>query len=169
MSSRRVLKVSEAIREVVGMAILRDISDPRVQGVTVIRAEVTPDLREAKVYVSIMGDEAKQKLCLHGLKSAAGFLQSKIAARIDTRYTPKIEFVVDMGVKKSIEIASILKRVLPSESTGDAAADEFEEDNLDGDTIDDDSLDAEANDDEMAENRADGESPQIKAGPESKS
>ena len=156
------------------MAILRDISDPRVQGVTVTRAEVTPDLREAKVHVSIMGDEAKQKLCLHGLKSAAGFLQSKIAARIDTRYTPKIEFVVDMGVKKSIEIASILKRVLPPEPAGDAAAEELDEDNfdsdsVDGDSIDDDSLDAEADDDEMAENPADDESPEINAGPESKS
>ena len=123
MSSRRVLKVAEAIREVVSMAILAEINDPRVAGVTVTRVEMTPDLRQAKVYVSIMGSEAKQQLCLHGLKSAAGFLQSKIAARIDTRYTPRLEFAVDLGVKKSIEIASILKRVLPpDDSEGSPAA-----------------------------------------------
>lgn len=115
MPSRRMLKVAEAIREVVSMAILTEINDPRVTGVTVTRAEVTPDLREGKVYVSIMGSEAQQNLCLHGLRSAAGFLQSKVAARIDTRYTPRLEFVVDLGVKKSLEIAAILKRVLPKD------------------------------------------------------
>lgn len=125
-----MLKVAEAIREVVSMAILAELKDPRVMGVTVTRAEVTPDLRQAKVYVSIMGDDTKQKLCLHGLRSSAGFLQSKIASEIDLRYTPRLEFVVDEGVKKSIELAAILKRVLPpgtaTESTehDPAAADE---------------------------------------------
>ncbi len=97
------------------MAILAEIKDPRVMGVTVTRVEVTPDLRSAKVHVSIMGDDTKQKLCLHGLRSSAGFLQSKIAAEIDTRYTPRLEFVIDEGVKKSIELAAILKRVLPKD------------------------------------------------------
>lgn len=126
MSSRRMLKVAEAIREVVSMAILSEINDPRVEGVTVTYVEVTPDLRQAKVHVSIMGSDAQQKLCLHGLKSAAGFLQSKVADRVDTRYTPRLEFVLDMGVKKSIEIAGILKRVLPPEppqpADGESAA-----------------------------------------------
>lgn len=95
------------------MAILTDIKDPRVQDVTVTYVEMTPDMRQAKVHVSVMGNETKQRLSLAGLKSAAGFLQSKVAKRIDTRYTPRLEFVLDMGVKKSIEIAEILQRVLP--------------------------------------------------------
>jgi ribosome-binding factor A len=115
MSSRRVLKAAEAIREVVGMAILADLKDPRIEGVTVTRVEVTPDMREAKVYVSIMGDDASQRLCLHGLQSAAGFLQQKIAKRIDTRYTPRLRFELDMGVKKSIAIARMLDEVLPND------------------------------------------------------
>ena len=115
MSSRRVLKAAEAIREVVSMAILTQLSDPRIQDVTVTQVEVSPDMRQAKVYVSVMGDEAKQKLSLHGLQSAAGFLQSKVASRIDTRYTPRLEFVLDQGVKKSIEIARILREVLPQD------------------------------------------------------
>jgi ribosome-binding factor A len=115
MSSRRVLKAAEAIREVVGMSILADLKDPRIEHVTVTRVEVTPDMREAKVYVSVMGDDAQQRLCLHGLQSAAGFLQQKIGKRIDTRYTPRLRFELDMGVKKSIAIARMLDEVLPGE------------------------------------------------------
>jgi ribosome-binding factor A len=113
MSSRRVLKAAEAIREVVGMAILADLKDPRIENVTVTGVDVTPDMREAKVRVSVMGDDAQQRLCLHGLQSAAGFLQQKIAKRIDTRYTPRLRFELDMGVKKSIAIARMLDEVLP--------------------------------------------------------
>lgn len=112
------------------MAILTDIKDPRVQDVTVTYVEMTPDMRHAKVHVSVMGNETKQRLSLAGLKSAAGFLQSKVAKRIDTRYTPRLEFVLDMGVKKSIEIAEILQRVLPPPAPADAEqqTDDEEED-----------------------------------------
>ena len=71
MTSRRVQKASEAIREVVSMAILADLKDPRITNVTVTYVEVSPDMRQAKVHVSIMGDETKQKLSLRGLQNAA--------------------------------------------------------------------------------------------------
>jgi ribosome-binding factor A len=125
MSSRRVLKAAEAIREVVSMAILTDLRDPRIEGVTVTYVEVSPDMRQAKVHVSIMGDDAKQRLCLHGLRSSAGYLQSKISDRIDTRYTPRIRFELDEGVKKSLAISQLLQDLLPSPA--DSAADNFVE------------------------------------------
>lgn len=103
------------------MAILANLKDPRVRDVTVTYVEVSGDLRHAKVHVSVMGDEAKQKLSLRGLRSAAGYLQSRCADRIETRYTPRIEFVLDQGVKKSIEISQILDRVLPREEAADKA------------------------------------------------
>jgi ribosome-binding factor A len=112
MPSRRLLKAAEAIREVVGMAILADLQDPRIQDVTVTKVEVAPDMRQAKVYVSVMGNQSKQDLSLRGLQSAAGYLQSKVARRIDTRYTPKLLFVLDEGVKKQLEVSQILSRVL---------------------------------------------------------
>ena len=90
------------------MAILTEIRDPRVQNVTVTAVEITPDMRSAKVLISVMGDEAKQRLCLRGLANSAGFLQSKIAKRIETRYTPRLSFELDMGVKKSLEVGQIL-------------------------------------------------------------
>jgi ribosome-binding factor A len=116
MSSRRVLKAAEAIREVVSMAILTEIKDPRVQNVTVTFVEVSPDLRLAKVHVSVMGNETKTNLCLRGLKSAAGFLQSKIGERIDTRYTPRIHFVLDKGLENAMAVTRILNEVLPRDS-----------------------------------------------------
>lgn len=120
MPSRRVLKAAEAIREVVSLAILTELRDPRIQDVTVTYVEVSADMRYAKVHVSIMGDDTKQQLSLRGLRNAAGFLQSKVANRIDTRYTPKIRFALDQGVKRSLEISRILNEVLPhtNEPTG---------------------------------------------------
>lgn len=116
MTSRRVLKAAQAVREVVSMAILTDLKDPRIEGVTVTYVEVSGDMRVAKVHVSVMGDDAAGELCLHGLQSAAGYLQKKIARRINTKYTPRLRFQLDMGVKKSIAIEKMLKEVLP-EST----------------------------------------------------
>jgi len=113
MSSRRVLKVAQAIREVVSMAILTDIRDPRVSDVTVTFVEVSGDLRNAKVHVSVMGDEKKQNLCLRGLNNSVGFLQSKIGKRVDTRYTPRIQFELDQGIKNALIVTRILEEVLP--------------------------------------------------------
>jgi ribosome-binding factor A len=113
MTSRRLLKAAEAIREVVSMAILTEMRDPRVKDVTVVGVDVAPDMKSAKVAVSIMGDEKRQQLSLSGLQNAAGFLQKKIADEIDTRYTPRLTFVLDKGVKNSLEVQRILNEVLP--------------------------------------------------------
>ncbi len=124
MTLRRVLKAAEAIREVVSMTILTELRDPRISDVTVTLVEVSPDMRHAKIHVSVMGDDAKQRLTLRGLQNASGFLQQKIARRIDTRYTPRLRFVLDQGVKRSIEVSRILDQVLPRPDQ----ADEDEED-----------------------------------------
>ncbi|MEM1304274.1 MAG: 30S ribosome-binding factor RbfA [Planctomycetota bacterium] len=122
--SRRIAKAAEAIREVVSMAILTDLRDPRIENVTVTYVEVSGDMRQAKVHVSVMGDDAKQELCLHGLQSSAGYLQGKVSDRIDTRYTPRLKFELDMGVKNSIAIAKKLNEVLEEDGAGKAATDE---------------------------------------------
>lgn len=108
MTSRRLLKAAEAVREVVSMAILTEIRDPRVQNVTVTGVEVAPDMRSAKVLISVMAEEGKQHLCLKGLQNSSGFLQSQLAKKIDTRYVPRLTFELDTGVKKSLEVAKIL-------------------------------------------------------------
>ena len=113
MPGRRILKAAEAIREVVSMAILTELRDPRIRDGTVTYVEVSDDMRNAKIHVSIMGDEAQQKLSLRGLQNAAGFLQAKVAKRIETRYTPKLSFRLDMGVKHSLEVSRLLSELLP--------------------------------------------------------
>lgn len=122
--SRRLLKAAEAIRGVVSMAILTEMRDPRVKNVTVVGVEVLPDMKSAKVFVSIMGDEKEQRLSLSGLQNAAGFLQKKITERIESRYTPRLTFVLDPGVKNSLEINRILREVLPPTPEADEPTDE---------------------------------------------
>jgi len=136
--SRRLLKAAAAIREVVSMAILTELRDPRVQNVTVIGVEVAPDMRSAKVFISIMGAENKQQLTLRSLQNAAGYLQSRIADKIETRYIPKLTFVLDQGVKHSLEVLRILNEVLPKEQPPadpevEAAKVEPDDDESDGD------------------------------------
>lgn len=121
VSTRRLLKAAEAVRGVVSMAILTEVRDPRVQDVTVTGVEMAPDMRSAKVLVSVMGSPAKQELALRGLANSAGFLQSRIADRIDTRYVPRLRFELDAGVKHALDIARVLGDVLPDPSEASAS------------------------------------------------
>src|SRR5437764_9482788 len=112
MKTHRLARVAEAIREVASETILFELRDPRVKGVTVTRAEVSGDLQHAKVFVSVMGSPREQNLCMHGLRHSAGFIQAKLAKRLQTRFTPVIEFVLDEGVKKSIEMTRLINEAL---------------------------------------------------------
>lgn len=136
MSSRRALKLAEAVRHVVSTAILFELKDPRVRDVTVTYVEVAEDLRSAKVHVSVMGDEKKQQLTLRGLQNAAGFLQSRCAEKIETRWTPRLQFVLDKGVKHSIEVSRILAEVLPPSPSDPSTAEITEEEQAEENTDD---------------------------------
>lgn len=123
MTSRRLLKAAEAIREVVASSILTELRDPRVRDVTVVSVKVAPDMREARVSVSIMGDEKQQQLSLRGLQNAAGFLQSKIASRIESRHTPRLTFVIDEGVQNSLRVGEILAKIKREQEMSGSADD----------------------------------------------
>jgi ribosome-binding factor A len=112
MKTHRLARVREVIREVASETILFELKDPRVKGVTVTRAEVSGDLQHAKVFITIMGSASEQALCLHGLRHAAGYIQSKLADRLQTRFTPTIRFEIDKGVKNSIEVSRIISEAL---------------------------------------------------------
>lgn len=150
MPSHRVERVAEAIREVVSTAILFELADPRVKGVTVLRAEVTGDLRHATVFVTVMGTEAQQKLAMKGLRHASGFLQARVAARLQTRFTPAIVFKVDEGVKKSVEISRLIDEAIASDRAAHATADP-------GPVPDDDDLDLDIDDEDDTETEIDDE------------
>jgi ribosome-binding factor A len=131
MKTHRLARVSEAVREVASETILFELRDPRVKNVTVTRAEVSGDLQHAKVFVSIMGTPKEQQLCMHGLKHSAGFIQAKLAKRLQTRFTPVVHFVLDQGVKKSIEMTRLINEALgqtaPSIAPADGTAEEDSE------------------------------------------
>ncbi|HZZ80890.1 MAG TPA: 30S ribosome-binding factor RbfA [Gemmataceae bacterium] len=132
MKQHRIARVSEAIREVAAQVILFELKDPRIKNVTVTRAEVSADMQKAKVFVSVMGTQKDQDLCMHGLKHSAGYLQSKLADRLQTRFTPTVTFIRDDGVKKSIEITKIINDALAQsrpevQQNADGPADEVSE------------------------------------------
>jgi len=134
MKTHRLARVAEVVREVASETILFEIRDPRVKMVTVTRVEVSGDLQHAKIYVSVMGSDKEASLCLHGLRNSAGFIQAKLAGRLKTRYTPMLHFILDEGVKKSIEVTRLINEALGRTGTptpqeeGDAVADETPED-----------------------------------------
>src|SRR2546421_3625510 len=109
MKRHRLERVAEVVREVAASTVLFDLRDPRVKMVTVTRAEVSADLQHAKVYVSVMGSERQQQLALHGLQHAAGFVQAKLADRLQTRFTPVLTFVLDKGVKNALEVSRLIR------------------------------------------------------------
>jgi ribosome-binding factor A len=137
MKHHRLARVAEAIREVASEAILFEVRDPRIKFTTVTRAEVSADLQHAKVYVSVMGSERDRTLTLHGLRSAAGFIQSKLGDRMKSRFVPVLEFVLDEGLKNSMEVNRLLNeekarnqesgdRSQESEADADSSADDVE-------------------------------------------
>jgi len=115
MPSHRSQRIAEAIREVVSTAILFEVADPRIHSVTVLGADVTGDLRHATVSVSVMGSEADQKRAIQALNHAAGFFQSRVAARLQTRFTPVLNFKLDDSVKKSIEMSRLIDQAVASD------------------------------------------------------
>jgi ribosome-binding factor A len=116
MKTHRLARVAEVVREVASETILFELRDPRVKMVTVTRAEVSGDLQHAKVYVSIMGSEREQKTCMNGLQRAAGFVQSKLGDRMRSRFIPIIQFVLDKGVKNSLEVSRLISEALNQQS-----------------------------------------------------
>ena len=140
MKTHRLARVAEVVREVAAETILFEIRDPRVKHVTVTRAEVAADLQHAKVFVSVMGTEKEQALAMHGLKNAAGFVQSKLAKRLETRFLPVIIFVVDEGVKKSVEVARLLREEQEKHGTFTKPDAVVSDDDDDDDLEDDDEV-----------------------------
>ena len=107
----RLEKLQELIKQEVGKMLLYDIKDPRIGFVTVTEVEMTGDLREAKIYVSIMGNEEQIKESWEGLQSALGFVRREIGQRVKLRFTPKISFALDTSLDYSEHIQKLLLQV----------------------------------------------------------
>ena len=112
MSSQlRIEKLQELIKQEVSKMLLYDIKDPRIGFVTVTEVEMTGDLREATIYVSIMGNDEQIKDSMEGLQSALGFVRREIGKRIRLRFTPEISFAPDKSLDYSEHIQKLLLQI----------------------------------------------------------
>lgn len=107
--SGRMRRVDEAMREVLSDAVTQDLKDPRIGFVTVTAVDTSPDLRHAKVWVSVLGDEGVRKLTLQGLGSAHGYLQKRVAAQLRIKHTPQLQFVFDSTAERADRLERLLR------------------------------------------------------------
>ena len=108
MATARMRRINEVLREVVGASISSELSDPRIGFVTVTSVETSPDLRAAKVHVSVLGDEEQREETLAGLRSSHGVIQAKIAAETRMKRTPTLAFHYDPTVESGMRISQLL-------------------------------------------------------------
>lgn len=121
MSSQlRVEKLQELIKQEMSKMLLKEIKDPRIGFVTVTDVEMTGDLREAKIYVSIMGGDEQIKESLEGLQSALGFIRREIGHRIRLRFTPEISFALDKSLDYGEHIQKLLLQISREEKERDS-------------------------------------------------
>jgi ribosome-binding factor A len=107
--AQRMRRVNELMREVIGSAITSELQDPRIGFVTVTSVDTSPDLRSARVYVSVLGDEAEREATLAGLRSSHGVLQSAIASEMRIKRTPTLTFRYDETPERGMRITKLLE------------------------------------------------------------
>ncbi len=109
MSADRMRRVDEAMREVLSDVVTRELKDPRVGFVTVTAVKTSPDLRHARVHVSVLGDETVRADSLEGLRSAHGFLQARLAASLRMKHTPQLDFAYDDTAEKAFALEALIR------------------------------------------------------------
>jgi ribosome-binding factor A len=119
MRGGRMRRVDEAMRAVLSEAIAKDLKDPRVGFVTVTGVKTSPDLRHARVYVSVLGDDQKRSASIDGLRSAHGFLQRRLADELTLKHTPSLTFEYDDSVDRSMRITRLIAEHDAEEETSD--------------------------------------------------
>lgn len=119
MNGGRMRRVDEAVRAVLSDAIASDLKDPRVGFVTVTGVKTSQDLRHARVYVSVLGDEHVRAATLEGLRSAHGFLQRQVASELTLRHTPALTFEYDWSVDRGMRISQLLDQHRQADQSGE--------------------------------------------------
>jgi ribosome-binding factor A len=110
MTADRMRRVDEAMREVLSAAIQSELKDPRVGFVTVTAVDTAPDLRHARVFVSVLGEEAERRRSLQALQHAHGYLQRRVAGELRLKHTPTLDFAYDDSADRGLRIAELLEQ-----------------------------------------------------------
>jgi ribosome-binding factor A len=108
MATRRTLRVARQIKQLVSRALIHDLADPRLGFITVTEVNVAPDMKQATVRLSVMGDQKKAALCLKAVRHARGRMQTLVSSELSMKVVPRLHFELDQQVKKSIEVARLI-------------------------------------------------------------
>ena len=109
MKSQRLARIDHEIQRILGTLITQELKDPRLGFVTVTRVEVSDDLHQCKVFVSVIGDRHVARKSLDALENASKFLRGELGHRIDLRHTPELVFVEDRSTERAIALAKTLR------------------------------------------------------------
>jgi len=128
MATRRQNRVSQRLRQEISKILLYELNDPRLKGVvTVTRVEISADLQNARVYLSVMGEEKEQRLSLAAIRHARGHIQHVLGDRLEFRRTPKLSFHIDETVKRGIRISSIIAQIAREREEAEGAEEKSED------------------------------------------
>ena len=116
-NSIKNIRINEEVMRELSNIIRGEIKDPRIHPMTsVVAVEVAPDLKTAKAYISVLGDEKAQEDTIAGLKSAEGFIRSRLAKSVNLRNTPEIRFILDQSIAYGIEMSKKIDEIINSET-----------------------------------------------------
>ncbi len=110
-SETRLQRVGDLVRAEVSDLMLRGLKDPRIGFASVTEVRMSPDLRHARVYISVLGDDSKVRSALAGLRSASGFLQRELGARLRLRNTPKLTFIHDESIERAAHMEELFRKL----------------------------------------------------------
>lgn len=132
-------RINGEVQKVLSTLISREIKDPRINPMTsVVSVEVSPDLKTARVYISVLGDEESKEETRKGLKSAASFMRGQLARTLNLRNTPELTFIIDNSIEYGVHMSHLIDEVnkqLPHENEdGDSLEEAYDEDIIDEDT-----------------------------------
>jgi ribosome-binding factor A len=124
VASYRMRRINEALKEIIGVALTKELKDPRIGFVTLTGVDTAPDLAHAQVFVSVYGKQAEKDATLEGLRAARPYLQRLIGDELHLKRTPTLEFVYDASVDQGMRIQALLKssgagELLPEEDPGE--------------------------------------------------
>jgi len=117
--SRRTRRVEETFKEELSEIIQRELKDPRVGFVTITEVKVSPDLRKARVYVSMLGTEEEAEATLAGMESAKSYMRLRLGKHLRMKVLPEIEFVRERTAEEAVELEKLLKKTREEDGEGD--------------------------------------------------
>ncbi len=127
-------RINGEVKKELSILISREIKDPRINPMTsVIDVEVAPDLKTARVYISVMGDEESKKETYQGLQSAASYMRSQLAKSLNLRNTPELTFIMDSSIEYGVNMSKLINDINSKSSANMAEAEEDEADDTDDD------------------------------------